>query len=131
MARFETHGSCRAQWQGRLLILRFGETFNLEGIDEVSRFIEETVEQAQHDNWARIEVYECESVLSPLEGIPRIEQDLWHSKNKGCGLFCVVGGNLLARELTIQINGRVGLEAWFGDKLDDAIDYANQFLSHC
>ena len=122
-----SHGDVNAYWKGKLLIVEPKSTFNVDGIIAAANTIKQLVDERNQEEWVRVVVFGSEMIVGPVEGAKYIVDSFQYSRENGCKLVCVVGGNAINKDSFTKICEVVDLPLYFFDKLEDL----ELFISRC
>lgn len=95
-------------------------SFNLQGALKFNQRIESTVQTTHLRRWARVEIFNDENTLGPMDAYDNLLYNFKHSKHYGCNLAIIVGGNLLVREMILSICDAIDLKVCLKNSLEEA-----------
>ena len=95
---FEGHGDVRVNWQANVLTVNPLGAFNAQGALQINRRVESSIEQNACHSWFRFECFTDEDTLGTPDARASLVAHFVHSREHGCQLVCLCGGNICVRE---------------------------------
>lgn len=95
---FEGHGDVKVSWQDNVLIVNPLGAFNAQGALQINQRVETSIEQGARTTWFRIECFTDEDTLGTPDARASLVAHFVHSREHGCQLVCLSGGNICVRE---------------------------------
>ena len=109
MAFSAGHGNVKVYWQGHLLIIEPESTFNVEGLIRAANQVKHLVETRSVREWIRVIYFRNTDIVGPVDGARYIIESVQHSRDNGCKMICVVGGNAMNRKGYNEVGAALGL----------------------
>ena len=127
MAYSSSHGEVKVYWKDKLLIVEPKAAFNVDGIVSAAKVIKQHIDERKVAEWVRVVLFRSEMIVGPVDGAKYIVESFQYSRENGCKLVCVVGGNAINKDSFTKICEVTDLPLYFFDKLEDV----EVFIERC
>lgn len=118
-AKSSKHGEVKAYWKGNILVVKPMNTFNLDGMIAAVNEVKKVVDQHPPGKWARVVMFSDENVVGPVDGAKYIVESFQYSRERGCSVICLIGGNAINKEGLSRVCAAVDLPLYQFSNLDE------------